>query len=180
MYRKTKVILGLLAVGLTAFCVITFWALPAMEQRQAEYDRNQRDALTHDITAIEKYRSAYVGDAPNLGGLLEHLPLGDIGKQYTIDSDLCTVTVDYRDTVWNIGEEKVQRDLLYNAAAVMASIDNLAGITYRFPDGSFTFDRKTMEDAFGSPLSHLLAPAKWRDAVQTRLSSEEFCRQFYQ
>ena len=53
--------------------------------------------------------------------------------KFEIDSEACTLTVNYLDTVWNIGEEKVQRDLIYNSVAAMAAIDNLSGITYNFP-----------------------------------------------
>lgn len=179
MNTKDKVILGLLAVAIMLFCAIQFWFLPAEEARQADYARNQTDSLTHDISAIEKYRFPYVGNASNVGNLFEHLPLGNVSKKYEIDSENCTLTVDYLDTVWNIGEEKVQRDLIYNSVAAMAAIDNLEGITYHFTGDSYSFDRKELEDYFGSPLSDLLSPETWKDAVQSQLSCQEFCRQFY-
>ena len=179
MNTKDKVILGLLAVAIMLFCAIQFWFLPAEEARQADYARNQTDSLTHDISAIEKYRFPYVGNASNVGNLFEHLPLGNVSKKYEIDSENCTLTVDYLDTVWNIGEEKVQRDLIYNSVAAMAAIDNLEGITYHFTGDSYSFDRKELEDYFGSPLSDLLSPETWKEAVQSQLSSQEFCRQFY-
>lgn len=179
MDKKNKGILGLLAIAVILFCAIQFWIIPSNQAKQAEYARNQTDALTHDISAIEDYRSAYVGDAGNIGGLFENLPLNNVSKKYEIDSDDCTLTVNYLDTIWNIGEEKVERDLIYNSAAAMAAIDNLAGITYHFPDGSYSFEREEIEAVLGSPLSNLLVTGTWSEEVQTRLSSKEFCQQFY-
>ncbi|HJB91460.1 MAG TPA: DUF4825 domain-containing protein [Candidatus Eisenbergiella merdigallinarum] len=180
MNRKNKGIVALLAVAVVWFCAIQFWIIPADRAKRADYARNQTDALTHDISAIEDYRSAYVGDASNIGGLFENLPLNDIARKYEIDPDDCTLTVNYLDTVRNIGEEKARRDSVYNSVAAMAAIDNLAGITCNFSDGSYSLKRKEIEDIFGSPLSNLLSPDRWSEEVQERLSSEEFCRQFYQ
>ena len=128
MNKKNKIILGLLSVAIILFSTIQFWIIPTEEAKQADYARNQTDALTHDISAIEDYRFPYIGNASNIGGLFENLPLNDISKKYEINSDNCTLTVNYLDTVWNIGEEKVHRDLIYNSAAAMAAIDNLTAI----------------------------------------------------
>ncbi len=105
MNKKSKVITGLLAAAAILFCAVQFWIIPTNQAKQEEYARNQTDALTHDISAIEDYRSAYVGDASNIGGLFENLPLNNISKKYEINSDDCILTVNYLDTVWNIGEE---------------------------------------------------------------------------
>lgn len=180
MNKKNKIILGLLSVAIILFSTIQFWIIPTEEAKQADYARNQTDALTNDISAIEDYRFPYIGNASNIGGLFENLPLNNISKKYEIDSDNCTLTVNYLDTVWNIGEEKVHRDLIYNSAAAMAAIDNLMAITYNFAGDSYSFERKELEDMLGSPLSNLLVPEKWREEIQTQLSSKEFCDQFYQ
>lgn len=180
MNKKNKVIIGLLSVAMILFSMIQFWIIPTEEAKQANYARNQTDSLTHDISAIEDYRFPYVGNASNIGGLFENLPLNNVSKKYEIDSDNCTLTVNYLDTVWNIGEEKVHRDLIYNSAAAMAVIDNLTGVTYNFAGDSYSFERKELEEILGSPLSNLLVPEKWREEIQTQLSSKEFCDQFYQ
>ncbi len=179
MNKKNKAIIGLLAIAVILFCATQFWIIQANQTKQADYARNQTDALTHDISAIEDYRSAYVGDASNISGLFENLPLNNISKKYEINSDDCTLTVNYLDSIWNIGEEKVQRDLIYNSVAAMAAIDNLAGITYNFSGDSCSFNRKEIEDIFGSSLSNLLLPEKWSEKVQARISSKEFCQQFF-
>ena len=180
MNEKNKIILGLLSIAIILFSTIQFWIIPTEEAKQADYARNQTDSPTHDISAIEDYRFPYVGNTSNIGILFENLPLNNISKKYEIDSDNCTLTVNYLDTVWNIGEEKVHRDLIYNSAAAMAAIDNLTAITYNFAGDSYSFERKELEGMLGSPLSNLLVPEKWKEEIQTQLSSKEFCDQFYQ
>lgn len=179
MNKKNKIIIGLLAIAVVLFCAIQFWIIPTNRAKEAEYAHNQTDALTHDITVIETYRTPYIGNASNTGGLFEVLPLGDIAKKYEINSDNCTLTVNYLDTVWNIGEEKVRRDLVYNSVAAMAAIDNLSGITYNFSGDSYSFTRKQIEDVFGTPLSNLLKQEKWSEKVQSKLNDMDFVEQFY-
>lgn len=180
MTKKSKLIICLLAVAVILFCVIQFWAIPAIQNRQEKYASNQTDALTHDISVIEDFRHSYIGDASNTANLFHALPLSNVSKKFEIDSDACTLTVYYLDTVWNIGKEKVQRDLIYNSVAAMAAIDNLSGITYEFSGDSYSFDREQLEDIFGSPLSNLLQKDKWIRDVQNKLSSREFCQQFFE
>lgn len=180
MNKESKLIIGLLAVAVILFCTIQFWVIPANKAKQADYARNQTDALTHDISAIGEYQSAYLGDASNVSALFENLPLSNISRKYEINSDDCALTVNYLDTVWNIGEEKVQRDLIYNSVAAMAATDNLSEITYNFSGETYSFERQQIEEFLGSPLSNLLSPDKWSDKVQTQLSSKKFCQQFYQ
>lgn len=180
MTKKSKLIFCLLAVAVILFCMIQFWVIPTRQARQEEYALKQTDALTHDISAIEDFQNSYVGDVSNTTNLFYSLPLCNISMKFQIDSDSCALTVNYLDTVWNIGKEKVQRDLIYNSAAAMAAIDNLSEITYEFSGDAYSFDRAQMEDIFGSPLSNLLDEERWIREVQDKLSSKEFCQQFYE
>ena len=180
MNKKSKVIIGLLAVAVVLFCAIQLWIIPTNQAKEEAYARNQTDALTHDISAIEDYRTAYVGNANNISGLFEVLPLNDIPMKFEINSDDCTLTVNYLDTVWNIGGEKVQRDLVYNTAAAMAERDNLSGITYHFSGDSYSFERVQVEDIFGTPLSNLLEQDTWSEAVQKKLNDTAFVKQFFE
>lgn len=179
MTKKNKLIICLLAAAVILFCVIQFWAIPAREARQEEYTANQTDALTHDMSVIKDFKNSYVGNVSNTTHLFYSLPLCNIPMKFQIDSDTCALTVNYLDTVWNIGEEKVQRDLIYNSVAAMAAIDNLSEITYAFSGDTYSFDRKQMEEIFGSPLSKLLERERWVSEVRDKLSSSEFCQQFY-
>ncbi len=179
MNKKDKAVITLLAIAVTAFCIIQFWMIPSHRAQESEYARNQMDALTHDISVIESYRTPYIGNASNISNLFEALPMNNIPKKFEIHSDDCTLTVNYLDTVDNIGEEKVQRDLVYNAVAAMAAIDNLSGITYHFSGNSYSFTREQLETVFGTPLSNLLKQENWSTEVQSRLNDRNFVGQFF-
>lgn len=174
-----KVIICLLVVAAVLFCVIQFGIIPAEREKQAKYAQNQTDALTHDITSIEDFKSPYIGNASNVGNLFWNLPLNHVDMKFEIHSETCALTVNYLDTVRNVGEEKVRRDLVYNSVAAMAAIDNLSGITYNFFDESYSFSRQQMEGVFGSPLSELLEQEKWSNEVQDKLNAADFVGQFF-
>lgn len=179
MKNKNKVIICLLAVAVILFLIIQLAIIPAQQNRKAEYAKNQTDALSHDITAIEDFKSSYVGDATNISNLFYALPLNNIQMKFQINSDTCALTVNYLDTVWNIGEEKVNRDLLYNAVAAMAAVDNLSVVTFEFSGASFSFERADIEKVFGTPLSDLLEKEVWKENVQEQIASQDFVNQFY-
>lgn len=180
MSKKSKVIIFLLVIAVILFCIVQFWAVPAKEAKQEEYALNQTDVLTHDISAIEDFKSSYVGDASNVADLFYSLPLCNLSMKFQVNSETCALTVNYLDTVWNVGEEKVQRDLIYNSVAAMATIDNLSKITYEFSGDTYSFTREQIEAVFGTSLSDLLADKDtWNEKVQNQLKSNDFVAQFY-
>jgi hypothetical protein len=99
--------------------------------------------------------------------------------KFQINSDDCTLTVSYLDTDWNIGDEKVHRDLIYNAVAAMALIDNLSGVTFEFPEDTFQFSRAEIQQVFSDDLSKLLGKNSWKALVQAKLSDSDFISQFH-
>lgn len=180
MERRNKIIIVLIAIAVIIFCTICFFIIPNMERNQAIYNSNQQDALTHDITAIKEYRTPYLGNAANVSGLFDQLPLSNVQRKYQIDSEECALTVVYLDTVWNIGEQKVYQDLLYNTVAAMASIDNLSMVTYEFPEYNCSFTRTELEKIFGNNLSSLLNEKVWKEKVQDTIADKDFLKQFYE
>lgn len=180
MSKKSKVIIFLLVIAVILFCIVQFWAVPAKQAKQEEYAINQTDALTHDISSIEDFKSSYVGDTSNIVNLFYSLPLCNLSMKFQVNSETCALTVNYLDTVWNVGEEKVQRDLVYNSVAAMATIDNLSEITYEFSGDAYSFTREQIEAVFGTPLSDLLIDnSTWNENVQNQLRSIDFVTQFY-
>lgn len=180
MNKKNKVIICLLTIAVFLFCIIQFGIIPNNRAKEADYARKQTDALTHDISVIDNYVSPYIGDANNICGLFEVLPLNNVSMKLEINSEKCALTVNYLDTVWNIGEEKAYRDLVYNSVAAMAAIDNLSTITYNFSGASYYFERTGIENVFGSPLSELLQQDIWNKEVQEKLNDSHFVEQFFQ
>lgn len=121
-----------------------------------------------------------MGDNSNVINLFYALPLCNLSMKFQIDSEACALTVNYLDTVWNVGEEKVQRDLIYNSVAAMAAIDNLSEVTYAFSGDAYSFTREQIEAVFGTSLSDLLADEDiWNEKVQNQLRSDDFVIQFY-
>lgn len=180
MKKKMRISMHLLAIAIIICGIVSFCIISAARRKQTAYTFEQTDALTHDISVVEEYKSPYVGDAGNIANLFYSLPLGNVPMEFQIDSENCTLKVDYSEEVQNIGEEKVQRDLIYDTLAAMAAIDNLSGITYGFSDAEYSFDREQMENIFGSSLSELLEPENWENEVHSRLNTKAFVEQFFE
>lgn len=179
MNKKDKIIAVLILAAAALFAVILFVIVPANQRKQAEYALNQTDSLTHDYTVIEKYKSPYIGDVPNAAQLFYALPLNNIPMKFELDSDTCTLTVHYLDIVWNIGEDKVRRDLIYNTVAAMAAIDNLEAVVYEFSDERYLFKRDETEKIFDIPLSELLSENTWEKSFRNNLKSDKFVSDFF-
>lgn len=176
---KNKILISLLTIAIILSFVIAFYVIPQKGQHSAKYVSQQQNAETHDINQIAGCQTPYIGNASNVGKLFDKLPLSNTERKYEIDSDHCILTIYYLDTVWNIGETKVQQALVYNTVAAMASIDNLAGIVYKFSGDSFSFTREQIESVFGDDLAALLPKAVWEHDVQSKLTDDIFLTQFY-
>lgn len=177
--KKSKIIVALLVIGALLFVIVRFVLIPMNIEKEAKYQREQMDSLTHHIESVFEYKTQYIGDNVNTGNLFNNLPMYNVSKKFEIDSTECNITVSYLDTVWNIGEEKVQRDLVYNSIASFALVENLEEITYKFSGESFTFERSQFKEMFGKPLSKLLDKKTWSDRVQSKLHDEKFVAIFY-
>lgn len=179
MNNKNKIIVALLVIGVLAFCVVQFVIIPHNNAKQEQYNANQNDSLQHDIESVLNYKSAYIGDSSNVANLFYHLPLHTISMKFEINPNDCYLTVNYLDTVWNIGEDKVHRDLIYNSTVAMALIDNLQQITYQFSGNTFVFTREKIQNSFGNDLSSLLDKEAWNKSVQSKLNDTDFVSGFY-
>lgn len=179
MNNKNKIIVALLIIGALTFCAIQFIVIPHNNAKREQYNANQNDSLTHDIESVLDYKSAYIGDNSNDANLFYHLPLNRVPMKFLINSNDCSLTVNYLDTVWNIGEDKVHRDLIYNSAAAMALIDNLKKITYEFSGVTFVFTREEIQSSFGNDLQSLLNKEAWNKNIQNKLKDSDFVSSFY-
>lgn len=179
MNNKNKIVVALLIFGFLAFCTVQFVIIPHNNAKQKQYDSNQNDSLTHDVESVLDYKSAYMGDSVNDVNLFHHLPLYTVTMKFKANSEKCFLTVNYLDTVWNIGEDKVHRDLIYNSVAAMALIDNLKQVTYEFSGATFVFTREEIQDSFGKDLTSLLSREVWNKNIQNRLNDINFVNGFY-
>lgn len=180
MNKKDILIAVLVAVAVVLSAVLLLKWIPHREAVTQEYLEQQTDALTHDIACIEKFRNPYMGNASNTTQIFGWLPLCDVPKSFELDSDARIVFVKMKQSVQEIGEEKVRRDVVYDAIAAMASIDNLEGVTFVFPDESYAFTRSQVEAVLGAPLDDLLQKDAWKNQVQAKLLDSEFIQGFYE
>lgn len=178
MNERNKFFLFFIALALVCFCIVKFLIIPQGES--AAITGGQDDALTHDITTVLEYQSPYLCDNSNTVNLFYHLPLNSIATRFEIDGDNRALTVNYLDAVENIGEDKVKRDLIYNAAAAMALIDHLDEITFHFSGDTYVFHRETLESAFDADLSTLLDEESWNKNVRDKLNDPAFVNRFYE
>jgi hypothetical protein len=134
----------------------------------------QQDPLTHDITSTLTYKNPYMGNASNLANLFSSLPLSNTDRSFQLYPDTLTAEVNYKETVMNIGEEKVNRALIYNATAVFALIDNLDAIRFDFAGESYKATRSDVEKWYGVDVSTLVDKGSWEKLVQSKLHDPEY------
>lgn len=171
-------VLIVLAVILSATIVLRW--IPHREEMTQEYLEQQTDALTHDIACIEKFRNPYMGNASNTTQIFGWLPLCDVPKTFELDSDARIVFVKMKQNAQEIGIDKVRRDVVYAAVAAMASIDNLEGVTFVFPDETYTVTRTKAKEILGESLADLLTVDSWKAQVQEKLTDADFVNGFYE
>ncbi len=181
MNTKSKWIIFLLAITATLFCIIEFHAIPAKQASMDRYKERQTDALTHDISSIQDYKKHYLTDASNTCNLMNSLPMSNISKTFEIDET--ALTVNYQEYAKKIGIEKVQRNLIYNSFASMASIDALAKIEYTFYDKAYVFSREELDGICSEhfnqeSLPKLLVQSTWEKTVRQELKNPDFAHKF--
>lgn len=178
---KKDILIAVLIVAaiLLSVIIVRKW-IPHREEMTQEYLEQQTDALTHDIACIEKFRNPYMGNASNTTQIFGWLPLCDVPKTFELDSDARIVFVKMEQNAQEIGEAKVRRDVVYAAVAAMASIDNLEGVTFVFPDETYTVMRTKAKEILGESLADLLSAEVWKTQVQEKLTDTDFVNGFYE
>lgn len=164
MKRKNVWIFVLMLCTGLVYCLLNFVVVPEIRLRESLQELSQQDAMYHDISAIQKFRSPYLGNASNTGSLFYNLPMMQYPMTFEIDPDTCTLTVRYDAASEQVGP--VRETLAYNTVAAMAAIDNLECICYVLNDAEYTCTRQQVEAHFGAPLAPLLDdPSQWRDTM---------------
>ncbi|MEW9095911.1 MAG: DUF4825 domain-containing protein [Clostridiaceae bacterium] len=179
MERRNFIIIILLVFGISAFGIAEFIIKPRQEEKRAKYRLEQQSSLTHDFKRLFKYKSKYMGDSSNIVNLNYSLPLSNISRTNEINSDELEYIINYEESVLNIGEEKVKTDLIYNATANFALIDNLKSITFNFTDSSYRIARNDVEDWYKVDLSSLVDETKWSKEVQEKLGEKNYVDEFW-
>jgi hypothetical protein len=178
MKTRNKVIVTLSILGIVLFGLVQGVVIPRNNEKKQQYILEQQNPTTHDLASILKYKSKYMGDISNIAGLFNTLPLNNIRKSFELFSDKLIAQVNYKDTIENIGEDKISKALIYNCTAAFALIDNLQGINYSFPGTTYTILRSDVEKLYGGDLPGLLRKDEWKGKVQDKLLDSEYVNNF--
>lgn len=171
--RKNRWIIVLVLVGLVALTMVEGIINPRIEAKQQAYTAEQQNPLTHDFAALQKYRSAYMGDFSNLSHLNQGLPLAEYLNGYQLYPDTFTAEVKYNLRSDELQEEELKRMLVYNATANFVLIDNLEHIVYQLEDTRYSLDREAAKQWAGLELGALQMPDDWDSYVREQLVSPE-------
>jgi len=169
----------LLVLGIVVFAAIQFIVIPHNNAERNKYLAAQQEPSTHDLSSILKYKNKYMGNASNDANLFYHLPLSNVGMNFELFSDNLELEVNYKDMVWNIGEEKVKSSLLYNSTAAFALIDNLKVIDYNFSGASYQVKRADIESLY-SDFSNILKKENWQNHVQSKMNDRQYIEDAFQ
>ena len=100
------------------------------------------------IDNLIKYKSKYIGDNSNTGGLISNLPLSQYGYVFEIKNDI-ELVINYNITDWYINSDYyLERSLVYNAVSIFALIDNVSYITFNFSGASYNVSRDNVYSYF--------------------------------
>lgn len=138
--------------------------------------------FNQDKSGIEhliKYRSKYVGDNSNTGGLIEALPLSEYGFVFEIDSENRGVTVNYHFTDWYNDENLyTERALVYNSVSAFALIENLESITFNFSGSRYFITRGEIEKNYPNYedifAGNSIDTGKFAQYVEQKMNDESF------
>lgn len=169
MDNQRKMMILLLIIGVPLFIWIQFFEVPS--KAKIGEDKLQQDPRTHVFENITKYESAYMGDASNVGNLLNELPLNEYKKGIELESDDLVLIVNYDVKAKEI-EEKVQQSVIYNSTALFALIENMGQIDMRFKDETYRVSRDRVEKWFGTTLVDLKEPEIFKEKVQSQLKTD--------
>jgi hypothetical protein len=178
MKTRNKVIVTLSILGIVLFGLVQGVVIPRNNEKKQQYILEQQNPISHDLDSILKYKSKYMGNISNVAGLFNTLPLNNIRKSFELFSDKLIAQVNYKDTIEDIGEDKISKVLIYNCTAAFALIDNLQGINYSFPGTNYTILRSDVEKLYGGDLRGLLRKDEWKSKVQDKLLDSEYVNNF--
>ncbi len=150
---KNKVIIGLLIVGLGLFAWMQKVYLPGQEKLQQVEELKQLNPETHLFEKVLQFENLYMGNAGNNMNLVNHLPMGDVPRLFQQDPDEFTFTVDYEMSVKEIGRERVEKAVLYNATAIFILIANMEVVKFAFSDQTYTVTRERVNNWFGEDIA---------------------------
>lgn len=169
-----KRVLLLVIMGVALFWAAQGIIMPKVVQSRQQSIEKQKDPLTHDFESISKYKSKYMGDAPNLINLFYSLPLNDLELTFQLFPEAFAADVNYKEAIDYIDEDRLNMSLIYNATAAFALIDNLETVRFNFKGSSYKVLRADVEEWYGVELHTLTEKNAWKNTVQSRLGDDNY------
>lgn len=169
MDRRRITMLFLLIIGIGLFVWIQFFEVPKKVRLGEE--KMQQDPETHVYEKVTQYASPYMGDASNLGNLLNELPLNEYKGIIELDSESLSLLVHYNIHSTEI-ERQAKQGVIYNSTAVFALVDNLQLMNMQFKDRTYTVSRDRVEKWFGTTLVDFKDPEIFQEKVQSQLTED--------
>ncbi len=179
MKNRNRIIICLLVIGIVLFTAVQFIVIPHNKAERDRYLAAQQEPATHDISSILKYKNEYMGNAANDAELFRNLPLSSVEMNFELFPDNLELEVNYKETVWNIGEEKVKSSLLYNSTAAFALINNLKVIDFNFSGASYQVKRADIESLYPD-FSNILEKENWSNYVQNKMNDPQYIKNVFQ
>lgn len=176
---KNKIIVGLLVVGLILFTWMQMVYLPSQERIQEEEEFRQLNPETHHFEKVLQFENLYMGNAGNNMNLVGHLPLSDVPRFFQQDPDEFTFTVNYEMSVKEIGMERVEKAILYNATAIFALIENMEIVKFSFAEQSYTVTRERVNNWFGEDVVSFKNEKVFREKVQQPIIAREHLDEWF-
>ncbi len=174
MKSKNTLAIALIIAGVVLFIAIQGGITPRTALNNQQDDSSERNPQTQDFEIISKYKSRYMGDAPNLTGLFYELPLRDLEMSFRLYPEKYTAEVNYKALASDIGENTLDRAIAYNATAAFALIDNLEEVIFNFEGSSFRILRNDVEEWYGVGLQALAEKTAWKEEVQSKLDDTDY------
>lgn len=176
MNTRSKIILCLLVIAVVLFGAVQGIIMPRLAESRQQLAVKSQDPAAHDFDSILKYKNQYMGNASNFANLFYSLPLNDVEMTFKLYPEELTGEVRYKAQVSDMGEDRVDRALIYNSTAAFALIDNLEAVVFNFEGSSYKILRRDVEKWYGSELNTLTEKSAWEKAVQSKLRDDDYVR----
>lgn len=157
--RSKIILIVLLIIGIVAV-VTLFWS--------KQYGVSSEEIGGFQGEKLYKYKSLYVGDASNVGNLVDNMPFARYKTTYSLQTDKepFGMTVNYKIKIGEISN--VDKQLSENAVVIFSLIDNVNNITFNLNDGvqdfSYNYSREFFLWALGQDVKvYSTSLEKFRD-----------------
>lgn len=170
---KLKISIALFAVGLLVFGWVQFVYIPKTDAKAEQEQLEQLEPETHQFSQVLKYEYAYMGSAGNNMNLVNNLPMSDVPRKFQQDPETFTFTVNYEAATGDVGRERLEKAIVYNATVIFALIKNMETVEFAFVDETYSATRKRVNEWFGEDVVTFVDEEVFKEKVQQPIRKNE-------